>query len=214
MPASSSAWRCLSRPGSILTPRAASTSAVPDLLVIARLPCLATFSPPPAATKPTAVEMFRVCRPSPPVPQTSTVSYGRSRWIAARRMARAQATISPTVSPRRRMAVTAAATWAGVGSPRRQALKKSSASASDRVAPSARRPSRGLKASDTASDRFRALDAGKVEEVGQQVVAAFGGDGLGVELHAVHRPGPVLEAHDLAVVGPGGDFQDLGQALF
>jgi hypothetical protein len=62
----------------------------------------------------------------------------------------AQATISPTVSPRRRMAVTAAATWAGVGSPRRQAPKKASASSSDRVAPSARRLSRGLKASDTA----------------------------------------------------------------
>ena len=39
-------------------------------------------------------------------------------------MALAKAVISPTVSPRRRMAVTAAANWAGVASPRRQAVKK------------------------------------------------------------------------------------------
>jgi hypothetical protein len=70
--------------------------------------------------------------------------------MAARRMARAQAVISPTVSPRRRMAVTAAATWAGVGSPRRQAAKKISASSSSRVWPSASLASRGLKASDIA----------------------------------------------------------------
>ena len=43
-------------------------------------------------------------------------------------MTRAQAVISPTVSPRSRMAVTAAATCAGVGSPRRAAAKNASAS--------------------------------------------------------------------------------------
>ncbi len=68
--------------------------------------------------------------------------------VAWARMARAQAVISPAVSPRRRMAVTAAAICAGVGSPRRQAAKNSSASGSERVAPSARRASSGLKASD------------------------------------------------------------------
>ena len=41
---------------------------------IALVPCLATFTPPPAATRAAAVEMLRVCRPSPPVPQVSTVS--------------------------------------------------------------------------------------------------------------------------------------------
>ena len=66
------------------------------------------------------------------------------------RMARAQAVISPTVSPRSRMAVTAAAICAGVGSPRKQAAKKASASVSVSVAPSASRASSGLKASDTA----------------------------------------------------------------
>ena len=129
-------------------------------------------------------------------------------------MARAQAVISPTVSPRMRMAVSAAATWAGVGSPRRQAAKKSSASSSDRVAPSARRASSGLKASDIGRQAgARRLHAGEVEEVGQQVVAALGGDGFRVELHAVDRPGPVLHAHDLAVVGPGGDLQVVRQAV-
>ena len=48
-------------------------------------------------------------------------------------MARALAVISPTVSPRMRMAVSAAPTWAGVGSPRRQAAKKLSAQTFQRV---------------------------------------------------------------------------------
>src|SRR5689334_8158467 len=102
-------------------------------------------------------------------------------WMAALRMARAQAVISPMVSPRMRMAVSAAPTWAGVGSPRRQAAKNSPASSSDRVPPSARRISRGLKAADIGggsggSDLREALHAGEVEEIGQEVVAALGGD--------------------------------------
>src|SRR6185503_20443461 len=129
---------------------------------------------------------------------------------AARRMARAQATISPRVSPRMRMAVSAAPTCEGVGSPRRQAAKNSPALSSDSVPPSASRLSRGLKASDmgAAASGFRqAPHAGDLEEVGQQLMTAFGGDGFRVELHAEYRPGPVLHAHDLAVVGPGGDLQ-------
>src|SRR5215218_9107217 len=106
-------------------------------------------------------------------------------------MARAQAVSSPTVSPRMRMAVTAAAIWAGVGSPRRQAAKKASAASSSSVAPSARRASRGLKASLTSGVRG-ALHARQIEEVGQQRMAALGGDGLRVELDAVHRARLVL----------------------
>ena len=74
MPASSSARRCWSALAAMLTPRAVSTSDDPDFDEMARVPCLATFSPAPAATKPTAVEMFNVCSPSPPVPQTSMTS--------------------------------------------------------------------------------------------------------------------------------------------
>src|ERR1700753_4118101 len=98
---------------------------------------------------------------------------------AARRMARAQATISPRVSPRMRMAVSAAPTWLGVGSPRRQAAKKSAALSSESVPPSASRLSKGLKASDIGggSGVDRAFHAREVQEVSQEVVAAFRGDG-------------------------------------
>jgi hypothetical protein len=74
-------------------------------------------------------------------------------WMAARRMARAQAVISPRVSPRMPHGGERRADLGGVGSPRRQAAKNSPASSSDRVAPSARRDSSGLKASDMASAR-------------------------------------------------------------
>src|SRR5579859_7927589 len=209
MPASSSALSWRSAGMAMSTPSSLSTSAVPDFEDSARLPCLATFRPPPAATKPTAVETFRVCWPSPPVPQTSMVGNLGSMWTAARRMARAQATISPRVSPRIRIAVSAAPTWLGVGSPRRQAAKNSPALSSESVPPSASRLSKGLKASDmgAGSGVHGALDAGDVEEVGQQLVAAFRSDGFRMELHAVHRARAVLHAHDLAVLGPGGDLQ-------
>src|ERR1700761_3547992 len=122
-------------------------------------------------------------------------------------MAATPAAISPTVSPRMRMAVTAAATWAGEASPRRQAVKKASVSGSVRISPAARRLRMGLKASDMSGRDRAALHARDIQEVGQHLVAAFGGDGLRVELHAVDRPRRMPQAHDLAVVSPGGDFQ-------
>ena len=153
MPASSRALSWRSGPASMATPSSDRTSAAPERDESARLPCLATFRPPPAATNPTAVEMLSVCWPSPPVPQTSIVGKGGSIWTAARRIARAHAVISPRVSPRIRMAVSAAPTWAGVGSPRRQAAKNSPASSSDSVPPSARRDRRGLKVADMGAFR-------------------------------------------------------------
>src|SRR5690606_11654793 len=102
-------------------------------------------------------------------------------------MAVAKATISSTVSPRMRRAVTAAATWAGVGSPRRQAAKKACASSPDSTRPSTSLASRGLKPSAT-SDHRRAAHVRQVEEVGQQVMTVLGGDRFGVELHAVDGP--------------------------
>jgi len=101
----------------MLTPSAVSTSALPERRVMVRLPCLATFSPAPAATKATAVETLKVETPVPPVPQTSITWCGCLSTTAARRITRAQAVISPTVSPRSRMAVTAAATWPGSARP-------------------------------------------------------------------------------------------------
>ena len=55
-----------------LTPNASSTSALPDLLLTLRLPCLAILAPAAAATNIAAVEILKVCAPSPPVPTTST----------------------------------------------------------------------------------------------------------------------------------------------
>ena len=42
------------------TPKASSTSALPDLLLTLRLPCLAIFAPAAAATNIAAVEMLKV----------------------------------------------------------------------------------------------------------------------------------------------------------
>ena len=58
MPASRMQRAIFSGPISMLTPRAASVSAAPDRDDSARLPCLATFSPAPAATMAAAVEML------------------------------------------------------------------------------------------------------------------------------------------------------------
>ncbi len=44
-------------------------------------------------------------------------------------------------------------------------------------------------------------------------MAVFGEQGFGVELYAFHRQRFVAHAHDLAVVGPGGDFQAVGQCV-
>ena len=89
------------------TPRAFSTSALPEREETARLPCLATVIPAPATTNATAVDTLKVAPPSPPVPQVSTTT-GSVAWMrtALARMARAEPVISSTVSPFMRSAVT------------------------------------------------------------------------------------------------------------
>ena len=64
----------------MLTPSASSRSAEPHLLVLERLPCLATAQPAPAATSAAVVETLKVEGP-PPVPAVSTRSsrLGRDR---------------------------------------------------------------------------------------------------------------------------------------
>src|SRR6218665_1402859 len=49
-----------------------------------------------------------------------------------------------------------------------------------------------------------------LQEVLQQRVAMLGQDAFGVELHALDRQRLVAHAHDLAVFGPGRDFEHLG----
>src|SRR5690606_41764428 len=58
------------------TPRASSTSALPDEEEALRLPCLATFTPTEAATNMEAAEILKVLEPSPPVPHISSSSSG------------------------------------------------------------------------------------------------------------------------------------------
>src|SRR5690606_33851058 len=42
----------------------------------------------------------------------------------------------------------------------------------------------------------------------------FAGDALGMKLHAVERERAVLQAHDDAVAGRGGDLETIGQGLW
>src|SRR4029453_16168834 len=53
------------------TPNAVSRSALPDLLLAARLPCLAPGSPAPEMTNAAAVEMLKVFGGLEPVPAVS-----------------------------------------------------------------------------------------------------------------------------------------------
>ena len=57
------------------------------------------------------------------------------------------------------------------------------------------------------------MAAGSVEseEIFQNLHAAFGGDGFGMELHPPDGEFAVTQAHDLAFRGFGGDFEALGE---
>ena len=89
---------------SVGMPSAASTSALPLLLVMARLPCLATVTPAAAQRMATVVEMLNVFNPSPPVPQTSRMMPARvvssnGTAVARARSSLANAANSSAVSP-------------------------------------------------------------------------------------------------------------------
>ena len=53
----------------------------------------------------------------------------------------------------------------------------------------------------------------ELQEIGEQIVAVLGQDRLRMELHAFHRQRPVPHAHDLAIVGPGGDLETVRAAI-
>ena len=105
------------------TPAASSTSALPQLLDMDLLPCLATGSPAPATTKAVVVDTLNVPDPSPPVPQVSTRTspcptlIPESMGVAFSRMTRTAPVISSTVSPFIRNPVIKEPIWAGVASP-------------------------------------------------------------------------------------------------
>src|SRR5487761_2192499 len=108
-----------SGPRSSLTPSASSTSALPQRLDAARLPCLATGWPSEATSSPAAVETLKVSAPSPPVPQVSTtcVRDASGTCTPALRMPRAMPVTSSTVSPFRRSASRKAPICAWVATP-------------------------------------------------------------------------------------------------
>ena len=101
------------------TPRASSTSALPDLLLTLRLPCFAILAPAAAATNIDAVEILKVCAPSPPVPTTSTkwVLSSTSTGVAKSRITCAAAAISVGLSFLLRKATNSAATIGPGSSP-------------------------------------------------------------------------------------------------
>ena len=104
----------------MLTPSASRQSAVPHWDEAARLPCLATFMPPAAATRAEVVEMLKLWALSPPVPTISKMSMPVSTFVAWSRMAAAQPAISSVVSARALLVERAArnaAFWVGVVSP-------------------------------------------------------------------------------------------------
>ncbi len=102
---------------SMFTPSASSRSAEPHLLVLERLPCLATAQPAPAATSAAAVETLKVEGP-PPVPAVSTRSARPlETGAASERIVRASPTSSGTVSPLARSAIRKAPVWTGSARP-------------------------------------------------------------------------------------------------
>ena len=100
-------------------PKASSTSALPDLLLTLRPPCLLTLAPAAAATNIEQVEILKVCEPSPPVPTMSTKCFLSATWtlVENSRMTCAAAVISPMVSFLTRKPVISAAIMTGDISP-------------------------------------------------------------------------------------------------
>ena len=85
---------------SILAPSASRTSAAPQRLLAARLPCLATGTPQAATTNAEVVEMLNEPERSPPVPTISSASEWSPGSISpCSLISAADAAISSTVSP-------------------------------------------------------------------------------------------------------------------
>src|SRR5215207_2840886 len=214
-----------------LTPSAASTSALPERLVAARLPCLATGSPAPAMTKAAAVETLKVFAALEPVPAVSTKRSCRALIRTARpRIEEASPANSSTVSPFTANATRAAPICASVAVPSSRASSSDAASSRRKSSPRMSRsvnwrrggPARSsLRAGVGRSHEGDVLslrgssDMGRLElqKVGQQALALGGEDGLGVELHALHLEEAVAQAHDDAVGRRGRDFEAVRQTL-
>ncbi|OPY91086.1 MAG: hypothetical protein A4E72_00300 [Syntrophus sp. PtaU1.Bin208] len=121
----------------MLIPRASRTSALPQALETARLPCLATVIPAAATTKADVVDILKVFILSPPVPTTSTTIGDRaSMRVAFCRMLRAAPATSSMVSPFIRSAVMNDPICASVAPPSMISFIVAVISASLRLTPS------------------------------------------------------------------------------
>src|SRR5690348_3629995 len=187
---------------SIFTPSFSSTSADPHSDDAALLPCLATRTPHAAATMAASVEMLKVASPSPPVPHVSRSAPSTSIGVATARAVRAKPVSSSAVSPFIRSATMKPAICDGVASPRMITSNADAASPSVRFS---QRTSLAI-ASITSGVHLR----GAADEVAEDLLALLRQHRLGMELHAVRRVLGVTEAHDDAVMRPGGD-DELGR---
>src|SRR5690606_11558727 len=184
-----------------------------------------------------AVEILKVWAPSPPVP-TMSMKCGppsTSTWRANSRITEAAAVISPMLSFLIRRPARIAAVMTGDTSPAmirriRESISswKISRCSMQRVSASC-----GVMADALGSvvgelvgmlalvlvdvvcrrrsGRLGDARHGAFEKSAKHGVAVLGRDRLGVELHAFDVEVAVPDAHDLAVVGPGGELQAVGQ---
>src|SRR5258708_6497719 len=198
---------------SILTPRAVRTSAAPNRDDRARLPCLATGTPAPATMNAAQVEMLNEPEASPPVPTTSTAPGGAFTPNILARIVVTAPVISSTVSPRTRSAINSPPICEGVASPDIMRSKAPAASSRVRVAPVATLAMSALKSSATASAsgccvqscrfaRRRGLPAalrvpggGNIQKIFQHQMTMFGGNALGMKLHAVDVQAGIRQPH-------------------
>src|SRR4051812_38891650 len=190
-PTSRMHWATASGLRSMRTPSASSTSAEPDSPVADRLPCLATAQPAPAAISAAVVETLNVWRP-PPVPAVSMRS-SRSAWtgVANARIVRARPTISSTVSPFVRSAMSTAAVCTSDALPDMISASTADISSADRSRPEARRSMAPVRTSG--------------KEVLQQALPVRREHRLGMELHAVGRQLAMAHGHEHAVAAGGLD---------
>src|SRR5215510_8055405 len=179
IPISLSAFSETSGIAETLTPSAVSRSALPDLLLAARLPCFATGKPAPAITKAAAVEILNVFARLDPVPAVSTKqSCFEITRIARERSPSTIPVNSSTVSPFAANATSAPEICASVASGSSKASNNSKASSRLRFS---RRTSRARK----LVMGLIAIGRLKLQEVGQQLLALGSQDRFGMKLHTL-----------------------------
>src|SRR5690242_5007980 len=226
MPASRMHSPICSGASSMLTPKAASTSAAPERDDKARLPCLATGTPAPATISAAQVEILNEPEASPPVPTTSIASGGACTRSIFARMTLTAPVISSTLSPRTRNAIRRPPICDGVASPDIICSNATAASSRASAAPVATLATSDLNSIVTGApsidprpglpgSAFRgAISTGRLipclrefEEIFQQQMAVLRRDAFGMKLHAVHRQPLMREPHHQPVACFGRDIE-------